>query len=419
MIHHDTNTHNDVPEHYALNAEQTQMPTRVAKTSSKTGRQLGIFATLIAILLAAGFLIVYQMKARDQDNLASDTSKTASASRVIDVVTAENAPSSLALTLPGETAAWFESVIYARVDGYVANWTANIGDHVQKGQVLATIDTPDLDAQLVAAQAKLKASQAQVEFTKSTYERWKDSPKGVVSQQEREAKKADYDSDVAQMGLDQANIDRYTTLVAFKQVTAPYDGTITERHIDIGNLVTSGSTSNTTSLYRMVQDDPIRVFVDVPQSAAPQIKTDLPAQITANNIPNRVFDGKVARTSDAINQQTRTLHVEVDIPNPDHALVSGMYVDVGFQVPTHGLVQLPAAALVFRSGGPQVAVVDKENKVTFHKVTIARDGGNVVEIGSGVAGGEKVALNISSQIADGETVEVHDSTDGANANTQK
>jgi RND family efflux transporter MFP subunit len=359
------------------------------------------------------------MKARDQDNLASDTSKTASASRVIDVVTAENAPSSLALTLPGETAAWFESVIYARVDGYVANWTANIGDHVQKGQVLATIDTPDLDAQLVAAQAKLKASQAQVEFTKSTYERWKDSPKGVVSQQEREAKKADYDSDVAQMGLDQANIDRYTTLVAFKQVTAPYDGTITERHIDIGNLVTSGSTSNTTSLYRMVQDDPIRVFVDVPQSAAPQIKTDLPAQITANNIPNRVFDGKVARTSDAINQQTRTLHVEVDIPNPDHALVSGMYVDVGFQVPTHGLVQLPAAALVFRSGGPQVAVVDKENKVTFHKVTIARDGGNVVEIGSGVAGGEKVALNISSQIADGETVEVHDSTDGANANTQK
>jgi RND family efflux transporter MFP subunit len=291
---------------------------------------------------------------------------------------------------------------------------------VQKGQVLATIDTPDLDAQLVAAQAKLKAGDALVEFTKTTYDRWRNSPKGVVSEQEREAKKADYDSAIAQMGLDQADVDRYTTLAAFKQVTAPYDGTITERRIDIGNLVTAGSTSNTTSLYRIVQDDPIRVFVDVPQSAASDVKTDLLAHITASNVPNRIFEGKVTRTAEAINEQTRTLHVEVDIANPDHVLVSGMYVDVGFDLPTEGLIQIPAAALVFRSGGPQVAVVDKDNKVGFHKVTIVRDGGNAVEISSGIAAGDKIALNISSQIADGETVEAHESTDGVpNAPAQK
>ncbi len=420
MLPHDSHAHKDEPKPDAMNVEQIQAHPRAAKTLSKTGRQLRTFAALVAMALILGFLIVHHLKASDQADLATATKESSNAPRTVDTVAAETAPSSMPLTLPGETAAWYESVIYARVDGYVANWTANIGDHVQKGQVLATIDTPDLDAQLVAAQAKLKAADALVEFSKSTYERWKNSPAGVVSQQEREAKKADYDSAVAQAGLDQADVDRYTTLTAFKQVTAPYDGTITERRIDIGNLVTAGSTSNTTSLYRIVQDDPIRVFVDVPQSAASDVKVDLPAHITASNVPNRIFEGKVARTADAINAQTRTLHVEVDIPNPDHALVSGMYVDVGFELPTEGLVQIPAAALVFRSGGPQVAVVDKDGKVAFHKVTIVRDGGNAVEISSGISAGEKIALNISSQISDGETVETHESTDGVpNAPTQK
>ncbi len=420
MLPHDNHAHKEEPRPDAINVEQIQAHPRAAKTLSKTGRQLRTFAALVAMALIVGFLVVHHLKANDQADLATATKESSTASRAVDIVAAETAPSSVPLTLPGETAAWYDSVIYARVDGYVASWTANIGDHVQKGQVLATIDTPDLDAQLAAAQAKLKAANALVEFSRSTFERWKNSPAGVVSQQEREAKKADYDNALAQAGLDQADVDRYTALTQFKQVTAPYDGTITERRIDIGNLVTAGSTSNTTSLYRIVQDDPIRVFVDVPQSAASDVKTDLPAHITASNVHNRIFEGKVARTADAINEQTRTLHVEVDIPNPDHALVSGMYVDVGFELPTEGLIQIPAAALVFRSGGPQVAVVDKDNKVTFHKVTIVRDGGNAVEISSGVAVGDKIALNISSQIADGETVETHESTDGVpNAPTQK
>ncbi len=427
MEQHDNIAHNTLSRLDGINTEQLEACPEADANLSKTGRKLGTFTVIAGIVLAAGFLMVHHLKSNDWESLAKATMETASAPPAVDVVRAENAPSSLPLTLPGETAAWDKSVIFARVDGYVAGWDANIGDHVRKGQVLATIDTPDLDAQLASAQAKLRATQALVgvrqaeaAFAQTTYRRWNDSPKGVVSEQEREAKKADYDSANAQLiaaqaqvGLFKADVDRYLALTQFKKVTAPYAGTITERNIDIGNLVTAGSTSNTASLYSMVKDDPIRVFVDVPQSAAGDIKTGLPTQITAANIPDRAFEGKVARTAEAINKQTRTLRVEVDIPNPDHALVAGMYVDVNFRIPTMGLVRVPDAALVFRPDGPRVAVVDKDNKIAFHKVTIARDSGDTLEIGSGVASGDKVALNISSQVTDGETVAAHELTEGA------
>jgi RND family efflux transporter MFP subunit len=376
--------------------------------SPGTGRMLKRFALSVALILAIGFIIVFALKWAHEEHLDRTTKTETSVEPVVSIITVQKAPESSSLTLPGQTAAWYESIIYARVDGYVGSWNADIGDHVKKDQVLATIDTPDLDAQLAAAKAKLRAAEAQVEFTKSTYERWKNSPTGVVSEQEREAKKADYDSAVAEMGLDQADVNRYMALTQFKQVTAPYDGTITERHIDIGNLVTSGSTANTTSLYRIVQDDPIRVFVDVPQSAAENIKDGLAVHVTANNLPGKIFEGKVTRTADAINEQTRTLHVEVDIPNPDHVLVSGMYVDTAFEVPNQGMLEVPAAALVFRPGGPQIAVIDKDNKVDFHNVVIARDNGNTVEIASGVAAGDKVVLNIGAQITQGQTVKTGD-----------
>ena len=394
------------------------------KESAKTKRSqtILILAMTLAILLSAGFFAVHNRKVREQKGLVTETSQKAAALPQVNVITVQNSPATISLKLPGETAAWFATAIYARVDGYVNKWSADIGDHVRKGQVLATIDTPNLDAQLAAAQAKLTASiaeiasrEAEVSFAKTTYERWRDSPKGVVSDQEREAKKASYDTAIAQLnvakaqrGLDQANVDQFKALTQFKQVTALFDGVITERNIDIGNLITAGSNANTKYLYKMEQNNPIRVFVNVPQSAASDMKTGMQAQIHASNIPDRVFEGKIARTSEALNPQARTLQVEVDIQNADLALVPGMYVDVSFQVPTAGLLQVPAAALTFRSSGPQVAVIDENNKVHFHNVTIARDNGGTVEIGSGVALGDKVALNISSQISEDEKVAVID-----------
>jgi RND family efflux transporter MFP subunit len=150
----------------------------------------------------------------------------------------------------------------------------------------------------------------------------------------------------------------------------------------------------------------MRIFVDVPQSAAADMQPGVDAKITASNVPDRVFDGKITRTADAIDQRARTLRVEVDIPNSKQILVPGMYVDVGFEIPTRGLPQVPAAALVFRSSGPQVAVVDQHRQVRFHSVTIARDNGNSVEIGSGIKAGDVLALNITSQIAEGDKVEI-------------
>ena len=393
----------------------------------ETGRRIKISAGVIAIVLLCGFLVVHFLKASGESQLR-DVSKAESSRRPpVNVITVRSSAATRPLTLPGETAAWYESTLYARVTGYVAKWFVDIGDHVRRGQVLATIETPELDADLAAARAELTAAEAQVkvraaeaEFAKTTNERWRDSPKGVVSDQEREAKRADYDSAVAklnaaraQVALDQARVDRFTALAQFKQVTAPFDGTVTERRIDIGNLVTAGSTSNTL-LYRLSQETPMRVFVDVPQSAAGDLmKTGVAVQITASNIPGRTFSGEVARTAKAINPQARTLRVEVDIANADQALVPGMYVDVSFALQSTNLVQVPAAALVFRSSGPQVAVVNDAGRVSFRKVTIARDDGNMVELGSGLSPGDKVALNISSQISDGETVAVSESGDGA------
>jgi membrane fusion protein, multidrug efflux system len=389
-----------------------------------TGRTIKLSAGILLAVLLAGFLVVHFLRSSNSSELASASRTTASTKPRVDVITVSAAGTTRPLTLPGEAAAWYESTIYARVNGYVAKWFADIGDHVRQGQTLAVIETPELDADLKAAHAELTAAQAQVkvreseaEFAKSTNERWRDSPKGVVSEQERESKRADYDSAVAklnaaraQVALDQARVDRFTAMARFKQVSAPYDGSITERRIDIGNLVTAGSTAGNTPLYRMSQDEQIRVFVDVPQSAAGNLMTaGGTVEVRASNLPNDVFSGKVARTAKAINPQSRTLRVEVDIPNPKRVLVPGMYVNVAFKLQNDNLLQVPAAALVFRTSGPHVAVVDGSGHVSFRKVTIARDDGNMLELGSGVVAGDKVALNISSQIGEGDVVAINQS----------
>ncbi len=388
-----------------------------------TGPKIRRFAIIAAIVLIVAFLIVHFVKSHEESEVAAGTMQTSSAPPLVNVITVGGAPASFTLKLPGATAAWYESTIYARVDGYVGTWSADIGDTVKKGQALATIETPDLDAQLAAAVAKLQSDEAQVnsaeaaqELAKVTYERWRDAPKGVVSEQERDSTKAANLNAAAQLRVAQAQLvvdkavaDRFRAMSKFKQVSAPYDGKVTERQIDIGNLVTAGSNSNTTLLYKISQNDPIRVFVDVPQGAATDMQPGVEARITASNLADHVFVGKISRTADAIDPKARTLRVEVDIPNPQQVLVPGMYVSVGFEIPTGGLPQVPAAALVFRSGGPEVALVDQGQHVKFQKVTIARDNGNSVEIASGIKTGEVLALNISSQIAGGDKVQISES----------
>lgn len=395
---------------------------RVSTTfAPETGRQLKFGAAVAGGILLLCLVVVSVLRILHARSVAKSGEAAYSAPPPVDIVIARPVTGGQDLVLPGETAAWFDTTIYARVNGYVRDWSADIGDHVKKGQVLATIETPDLDAELAAARAQLKASEAQVaareaeaEFARTTNERWRDSPKGVVSEQERDSKKADYETaqgrlyaSRAQVALDKSKVDQYSALTEFKQVIAPFDGTITQRRIDVGNLVTAGSTSTTTSLYRMAQTDPLRIFVDVPQGAAGDLmKAGVPAQIRASGASGGVLTGKTARSAQAINVEARTMRVEVDMPNAQHALVPGMYVTVAFTLPPGGSVEVPAAALIFRAGHTQVAKVDANNKVRFENVEIGRDDGSTVELASGAAPGDRLVLNISSQIAPEQTVSV-------------
>jgi RND family efflux transporter MFP subunit len=404
---------------YAEDVADSQSHAVSAGFAPDTGARLKRAVVIFAAVLGAAFVLVSVDRFFKARSVARTTEEGAGAAPLVDVVAARPVGAVQRLDLPGETAAWHSSTIYARVNGYVGKWFVDIGDHVKAGQVLALIETPDLDAQLAAAQAQLQAARAQVLVREAesrlgltTYERWRDSPKGVVSEQEREEKKADYESAVARLksaeadvALDEARVNQYMAMTTFKKVTAPYDGVVTNRDIDIGNLVTAGSTSATTPLYVMTQNDPIRIFVDAPQSAAEDLlNNQAPVEVQTNGGEARQYSGKVTRTSEAINPQARTLRVEVDIPNPKGAFVPGMYVKVGFGLPPRGLVQVPAAALVFRASGPEVALVGRDGHIGFHPVTIGRDDGSVVELTSGVSAGDQVALNVSSQIADGQLV---------------
>jgi len=413
---------------YADDIVRTESHAAATSFDPDTGKRIKKTAIIFAGVLVVAFLAVSIDKFFKQRSIANAAQEQTSAPHLVDVIRAEPVGAFQHLSLPGQTSAWHSSTIYARVNGYVGKWFVDIGDHVHKGQVMALIETPDLDAQLAGARAQLQAAQAQVlvrkaqaEFARSTYDRWRDSPKGVVSEQEREQKHADYDSAEASLksaeadvALDQARVNQYVAMSEFKQVTAPYDGIVSQRDIDIGNLVTAGSTSSTTPLYVMTQNDPMRVFVDVPQSAAADLmEGKIPVDVQVPGNEGHSYTGAVTRTAQALNQQARTMRVEVDIPNPHSALVPGMYVKVGFGLQPKGLVQVPAAALIFRSGGPQVARVDKSGRIDFRDVTIARDDGNAVELGSGVKPGDQLALNVSSQIGDGEVVRINPTEQGA------
>ena len=395
---------------------------KVLEYNRGTRLRMSILALVFAGVLAVGFFFVNAQRRHKTNELAAATKAEMSGPPPVDVVSAKSSPLTQRLVLPGETAAWYDSKIYARVNGYVEKWLVDIGDHVSDGQTLALIETPELDAQLQAARAKLSAAQAEVnvkqanaDFAKSTYERWRDSPQGVVSEQERQSKKAasigaqsELIASNAQVALDEADVDRLTSLTEFKKVKAPFDGIVVERDIDIGDLVNAGSGSGMSALYRVSRNEPMRVFVNVPQSAADDLLMgNARASITVGGDASRHYDGKVSRTSRAINQQSRTLRTEVDIPNADSHLVPGMYVQVSFTLKNPIGVQVPAAALSFRPK-PQVAIIDDKNVVEFRDVKIGVDDGDVVQIESGLKEGDKVVLNVSSQIASGMKVDAHE-----------
>ena len=277
--------------------------------------------------------------------------------------------------LPGTVQAWYEAPIYARVPGYLKNWNFDYGAHVKKGDVLAEIETPDLDAQLMAAQAKLnsaravvKVREAEEQFAQSTYQRWRNSPKGVVSVQEQESKEADYNSAkarlssaTAEVAADQGDVDRLQAMESFKNITAPFDGVVTARETDVGALINAGSGTGGGSrpeLFKVADIHMMRVYVQVPQQLSAGIKDGLKAELQLPQYPNKTFKATVATTSDSINTNARTLLVELHADDPDGELQPGAYAQVDFELPTDpNIVRVPTSALVFRERGMEVAMI--------------------------------------------------------------
>jgi RND family efflux transporter MFP subunit len=328
------------------------------------------------------------------------------------------------LELPGTVQAWYEAPIYARVNGYLKNWYFDYGAHVKSGDVLAEIEAPDLDAQFAAMEAKLNSAQAMVkvrdaerQFAQSTYERWRDSPKGVVSVQEVEAKKADYNSAVARLNAataeaaaDQGEVHRLEALESFKKLTAPFDGVVTARETDIGALINAGSGTGGGSgpeLFRVADLHMMRIYVQVPQELSAGIKAGLSAELRLPQYPDKTFKAMVTTTSSAINTNARTLLVELHADNPKSELQPGAYAQVDFQLPADSnVVRIPTSALVFRKHGMEVATIGPDQKIALKPIELGRNLGVEVEVLKGLTTSDRLVNSPPDSLATGDSVRV-------------
>jgi RND family efflux transporter MFP subunit len=312
--------------------------------------------------------------------------------------------------LPGDTQAFDDTPIYARTSGYLKEWFVDIGQHVTKGELMATIETPELDEQLQVARADLKSSQADLNLADTTSKRYQNLLKlNSVSQQETDVAVSSAAAKRAAVEAAQANVRRLAQLQSFEKIYAPYSGIVTQRKTDIGDLINSGSssTSNTAKeLFHIASVNQLRVFVAVPEVYAPDIHNGDTATLTLDEYPGRIFDGTVTRNSGSIDSSSRTLNVEVDVNNRDSKLLPGAYVFVHFKIPTQSRgLSIPANTLIFRAEGLQVGIV-RNGHVHLERVTIGRDSGISVEISAGLSPNDQIILDPSDSLSEGQPVKI-------------
>jgi RND family efflux transporter MFP subunit len=310
------------------------------------------------------------------------------------------------ITLPGTMQAFADAQIYARTNGYLKRWHADIGARVRTGQLLAEIDTPELDQQLMQARADLGTADANAKLARTTADRYRDLIRSdSVSQQDLDNANGSLEAKLAAVESARANVRRLEELQAFRRIEAPFDGVITARNTDVGALIDSGS--NAKELFHIAAIDRLRVFVNVPEVYSRAAKAGLTADLTLKEFPGRRFTGKLARTSGSIDVASRTLLTEIDVDNPKHELLPGSYAEVHFKLPSAAAtLRLPVDALIFKADGLQIATVDDANRVALVTVTAGRDFGDTVEILSGLNGRERVVLNPPDSLTAGQTVRV-------------
>lgn len=355
---------------------------------------------LLALAIGAGRTLMNRVSnARALEAGTAEQAKT-----YVKVATPTVGGAGTTLTLPGSLQGFVQSPISARASGYVKRWTRDIGSRVEKGELLAEIESPEIDQQLSQAVAARQQAEAGLSLARSTMERWEELRRtGMVPQQQLDERRGAEAQARGNLDAVEANVERLRQLQAFKRITAPFAGVITRRNVDVGDLIDAGGAR---ALFILTQTDPLRVYLDVPQTYAHLVKVGQAVTITQTEMRGKAFQGKVARTSGAIDATTRTMQVEVALPNGEGALLPGAYVQVSLPLQAGDGMVIPTNALMFRGDGLHVAAVDASGHVKVVPVKIGRNFGPSVEVLDGLRGEERLVLNPSDSIAEGDQVTV-------------
>jgi RND family efflux transporter MFP subunit len=367
---------------------------------------------VVTLLVVSGVLF-FGIRSRLQDEAKLRTVVAQTSVPSVSVVLPKSAAPAQEIILPGNVQPFISSPIYARTDGYLKKWYFDIGAHVKAGQLLAVIESPEVDQELAQAKSTLGTAQANLELSEITRARYMELfGKHAVSQQDRDNAVGTYNANKAIVDADMANVQRYAALVSFEKVYAPFDGVITARNTDIGDLINSGNSGAVkTDLFHMSQTDTLRVYVNVPQEFSRGIKPgQTEADIVLAEFPGRRFPGKLVRTADSINMTTRTLLVEVDVANSEGTLFTGSYAEVHLRIPAENRTYLiPANTLIFRTQSLQVGVVEN-GKAVLKDITAGHDLGNQIEVVSGLDAQAQVIVNPSDSLVTGQPVQVVNAT---------
>jgi RND family efflux transporter MFP subunit len=372
------------------------------KRSRKPWLVLAIAVIAVAGLLMSG--IWSRVKARN----ALNTETAQAAVPAVSVVSPKQTAPTDEIILPGNVQPFINSPIYSRTNGYLRKWYFDIGAHVKQGQLLALIETPEVDQQLQQARSQLLTAQANLELAAITKTRYLGLLKSnAVSQQDADNAVGTYNANKAIVEADKAAVEQYSALVSFEKIYAPFDGVITARNTDIGDLINSGSGGGVkTDLFHIVQPGVLRVYVNVPEEYSQGIKVGMTADLNLTEFPGRKFQGKLVRTANDINVTTRTLLIEIDVDNPTGTLLTGSYAEVHLAVPTQASTFLiPVNTLIFRSEGLHVATV-KDGKVVLAAVTPGHDFGNQIEIVAGIKARDQIIVNPPDSIVAGQAVKI-------------
>lgn len=362
---------------------------------------------LLAGVLIGVALLAWTLVSRGKARAALAQQTVAMATQTVATIKPQRGPADEELVLPGTVQAYYAAPIYARTSGYLKMWYTDIGAHVQRGQLLAEIDTPEVDQELRQSEADLATSQANYELAKTTNERWQGLlATDSVSKQDAETKASDEAAKKATLASSAANVARLRDLESFKRVVAPFDGVVTARNTDIGALIAAGQNSG-TALFQMSDLRKLRVYVQVPQPYAPAATPGVVAQLTFQERPDKSYPTQVVRTAQALDPTSRTLQVELQVDNSKGELFPGAYAEVHFNLAANTeTLRVPINTLVFRSAGLQVAVVGADHHIRLKKITEGRDFGKSVEVLSGLDPNDQIVLNPPDSISDGIQVRI-------------